>query len=191
MGPGGTAIELKILASDDSVQYLDEATELVKEHLASKLGVFDIEDDSRVGKQEMVLRLNELGQALGLDEASLAETIRAVYFGDEVMRLQRGRHEVKLMVRYPREARTNMESFENIRIRDNSGNERPVTEVAEIEFKNSPSEVNRLNQRRSITITADVDAEQANAVNIIQEMRATVLPDLVASYKKNITPIFP
>ncbi len=184
MGPGGTAIELKILASDHSVQYLDKATEAVKQHLASKLGVFDIEDDSREGKQEMVLRLNELGRTLGLDEASLAETIRAVYFGDEVMRLQRGRHEVKLMVRYPREARTNMESFENIRIRDNEGNERPITEVAEIEYKNSPSEINRLNQRRSITVTADVDPEQGDAVKIIQEMQKTVLPDILAHFKE-------
>jgi multidrug efflux pump subunit AcrB len=184
MGPGGTAVELKLLATDNSTQYLDAAAQDVKQYLASKKGVTDIEDDSRLGKQELVLRLNEQGRALGLDESSLAETIRAVYFGEEVMRLQRGRHEVKLMVRYPKDSRTNMESFENIRIRDNSGTEWPLKEVAEIEYKHSPSEINRLNQRRSITITADVDEKQANAVLINQEMQNEALPKIINDYKK-------
>ena len=182
MGPGGAAVEIKILATDDSVEHLDDATQMVKEYLANKKGVFDIEDDSRLGKVEMVLRLNEQGRALGLDESSLAETIRAVYFGEEVMRLQRGRHEVKLMVRYPREARTNMESFENIRIRDNSEREWPLTQVAEVEFKNSFSEINRINQRRSVTVTADVDSKETNARKLNEEMRKTDLPNLIASF---------
>ncbi len=121
MGPGGSAIEFKLLADDKSVVYLDEATQKCKEHLAELVGVSDIEDDSREGKVEKILRLNELGRSLGLDESTLASTIRAGYFGEEVMRLQRGRHEVKLMVRYPREARKNTEDFEQIRIRDNQG----------------------------------------------------------------------
>lgn len=183
MGPGGSGIELKLLATDDSAKYLDQAADAVKEYLASKKGVTDIEDDSRLGKQELVLRLNEQGRALGLDESSLAETIRAVYFGEEVMRLQRGRHEVKLMVRYPKESRTNMESFENIRIRDNTGNEWPLKEVAEVDYKHSASEINRLNQRRSITITADVDSKQANAVQINQEMQSTALPKILNDFK--------
>ena len=186
MGPGGSAIELKLLATDNSAQYLDAAAEDVKKYLATKKGVTDIEDDSRLGKQELVLRLNEQGRALGLDEAALAETIRAVYFGEEVMRLQRGRHEVKLMVRYPKESRTNMESFENIRIRDNSGTEWPLKEVAEIDYKHSPSEINRLNQRRSITITADVDEKQANAVSIVQEMQTDALPKIIDDYKNRM-----
>ncbi len=184
MGPGGIAIEFKLLATDDSVEYLDQCAEECKSYLAGKQGVFDIEDDSRAGKWEMVLKLNEQGRALGLDENNLAESIRTIYFGEEVMRLQRGRHEVKLMIRYPRESRTNMESFENIRIRDNSGIERPLTEVAEIKYQRAFSEINRLNQRRSITITADVDSKEANAVNILAEMRATAVPEILAKYKE-------
>lgn len=185
MGPGGGAIEFKILANDDSLEHLDQITEECKAYLATQMGVFDIEDDSRPGKWEMKLRLNEQGQALGLDEASLAETIRAIYFGEEVMRLQRGRHEVKLMVRYPRDARSDMESFENIRIRDNQGIERPLMEVAEITHSRQLAEINRLNQKRSITVTADVDREEANATDIIAEMQKNFLPKLLEQYKNN------
>ncbi len=185
MGPGGAAIEFKILGTDDSIQFLEQATEECKAFLATQKGVFDIEDDSRLGKWEMSIRLNEQGQALGLNEANLAETIRAIYFGEEVMRVQRGRHEVKLMVRYPRNDRADMESFENIKIRDDQGQERPLTEVSEITFSRQLAEINRLNQRRSITVSADVDVEVARAPQIIAEMQKTFMPELIAKYKKN------
>ncbi len=182
MGPGGDAIEFKILAADDSVQFLDSAVDDCKKQLATIEGVTDIEDDSRLGKWEMSLKLNELGKTLGLDENDLANTIRTIYFGDEVMRLQRGRHEVKLMVRYTRQERSQMESFENIRIRDNSGNEWPLTEVAEIEYRRASSEINRLDQRRAITITADVNKKEGDAVDINRLLRSTIVPNILNDY---------
>ena len=183
MGPGGVAIEFKLLADDGSVEILEEAAEECKVALATIAGVKDIEDDSRVGKWEMVLKLNEQGKGLGLNENSLANTIRTVYFGDEVMRLQRGRHEVKLMVRYPREERKNMESFENIRIRDNNGAEWPLLEVANVEFQRASSEVNRLDQRRSITVTADVDPKIGNAAQINLMLQRETLPEILERYQ--------
>ncbi len=186
MGPGGTAIEFKLLATESSTQYLDDAVEEMKAYLATKKGVLDIEDDSRTGKQEIVLRLNEQGKAMGLNENDLAGTIRAIYFGEEVMRLQRGRHEVKLMVRYPRDERENMENFESIRVRNAQGLELPLSEVAAIEFRNSPAEINRLDQRRSITISADVDEDEANARLIIAEMKEpdSEIKKIINSYRE-------
>jgi hydrophobic/amphiphilic exporter-1 (mainly G- bacteria), HAE1 family len=64
-------------------------------------GVFDIRDDSSPGKWEYQLRVKDKALAMGVTAGELAETVRASYYGEEVMRLQRGRHEVKLMVRYP------------------------------------------------------------------------------------------
>ena len=183
MGPGGAAIEFKLLADDDSTQYLEPAVEEAKEYLATKAGVVDIEDDSRQGKWELHLKLNEQGRALGLQEATLAETIRAAYFGEEVMRIQRGRHEVKLMVRFPREDRRDMAGFENIRIRDNQGNERPITEVADLEFKRQLSKINRLDSRRSITVTADVNKQEGSASAIFAEMQADFIPQLLKKYR--------
>ena len=183
MGPGGTAIEFKILADDKSIEFMEQATEDCKKYLASKLGVSDIEDDSREGKVEQILRLNEAGRALGLDESSLANAIRGGYFGVEVMRLQRGRHEVKLMVRYPKEARKNMQDFEQIRIRDNQGIERPLLEVADIVQRRAYSKINRLDQRRSITISASVDSKEANAREIIAEMKSSFVPKMIEEYR--------
>ena len=182
MGPGGNAVEFKILSSEEDAVYLEKLASRCKEKLAEIVGVKDIEDDSRLGKWEMNLRLNELGKTLGLDENDLANTIRTIYFGDEVMRLQRGRHEVKLMVRYPKQERENMDSFENIRVRDNTGTEWPITEVSEITFTRASSEINRLDQRRSITVLADVDEEVADKVKINYELRYSIIPEVLEKF---------
>ena len=185
MGPGGNKIEFKLLATSDSVDWLESAAEDAKKWLSSIKGVTDIEDDMRLGKYEMIISLNEKGRSLNLDESRLTRTVRAAYFGEEVMRLQRGRHEVKLMVRFPEKDRKSMESFEEIRVRDANGVERPLTAVADIDFRRASSEINRLNGKRSITVTADVDkSEGANAFKIIQEMRTKFVPEMLDEYKE-------
>jgi multidrug efflux pump subunit AcrB len=183
MGPGGSGIEFKLLFDESSVKFIDKAAQDCKEFLASKVGVSDIEDDSREGKTEMLVRLNEIGRALGLDEAMLASAVRGGYYGEEVRRQQRGRHEIKLMVRYPESARQDMEEFENIRIRDNQGVERPLLDVATPVLSPSAAKINRLNQRRSVTISASVDRKEANAAEIIQQMQNEFLPQLIAKYR--------
>ena len=183
MGPGGSAIEFKLLFDESSVDYIDQAAEECKAFLANKVGLSDFEDDSNEGKSELTVRLNEVGRALGLNESMLASSMRSGYFGEEVKREQRGRHEVKLMVRYPLDARRNIEEFEKIRIRDNEGIERPLLDVAIPTLEPSQSKINRLNQRRSVTISAEVDRDKANSAQIIEEMKTGFLPDLIERYR--------
>ena len=183
MGPGGSAIEFKLLFDESSVEYIDQAAEECKAFLAKKVGLSDFEDDSNEGKSELTVRLNEVGRALGLSESMLANSMRSGYYGEEVKREQRGRHEVKLMVRYPSDAREDMEEFEKVRIRDNDGIERPLLDVATPILEPSPAKINRLNQRRSVTISAEVDDEKANAAQIIEEMKVGFIPELIKKYR--------
>ena len=98
------------------------------------------------------------------------------------MRLQRGRHEVELRVRYPREQRESLADFDEIRVRDPNGNERPLTELADVEIGRSYSAIHRLDQMRSITITADVDEEVGNAFAITADLKRSPIPELSKDY---------
>lgn len=181
-GPGGRPIEFKLLADATMMDELEAAVDETKSKLAQYGGVFDISDDSRPGKWEFQLRIKPNAMAMGIPMADLAETVRASYYGEEVMRLQRGRHEVKLMVRYPREGRRSMADFEEIRVRTLDGAERPIVELADINVERGYSEINRIDQMRSITITADIDESKANAYNIVQDLRNSFMPGLLDKY---------
>lgn len=182
VGPGGKAIEFKLLASTEKIEELQAATEAAKERLAQFNGVYDISDDNAPGKWEFQFAVKDSAIATGVTETDLGETVRNAYFGAEVMRLQRGRHEVKLMVRYPEEERRSLVNFREIRVRDASGAERPIEEIAEITLKRGFSEINRVDQKRSITITADIDEATANSDLITNELQNEFMPKLLAAY---------
>lgn len=182
VGPSGIPIEFKLLSAPEDTKRLEEAIERCKDKLAEYPGVFDISDDSIPGKWEYRFRIKPEAVSMGVRTADLAETVRAAYYGEEVMRVQRGRHEVKIMVRYPREERRRLSTFDELRVRLDDGVERPITELAEIEIVRGYSELNRLDQKRSITVTADLDETKANARNIVANLQAEFMPKLTEEF---------
>ncbi len=178
-GPGGRPIEFRLLADAQHMDQLERAVEETKARLSDYSSVSDISDDSRPGKWEFQLKVKQNAMAMGIPLADLAETVRASYYGEEVMRLQRGRHEVKLMVRYPQSDRRSLADFEEIRIRTVDGAERPITELADVNVARGYAEINRIDQLRAIAITADVDETTGNAYNIVQDLRTTFMPGLL------------
>ena len=181
-GPGGKAIEFKLLASAVDMPKLEAAVEEAKEKLRTFSGVYDVADDSRPGKWELQLTERPAAQSLGIPLDTIARTVRASYYGEEVMRLQRGRHEVKLMVRYPEEDRNSLANLDEIRVDGGDGIQRPLTELADIKVSRGYSEINRIDQRRSITVSADVDEKVANAKNIVLSMQSGFMPELLNKY---------
>jgi multidrug efflux pump subunit AcrB len=180
-GPPGGAIEFLLAARSHESSHLEEAVEECKEYLASLSGTIDITDSDMPGKYEFRLKIKEKAMAMGLHPEDLASVIRSTYYGAEVQRLQRGRHEVKVMVCYPREDRRSLGDFNEIRIRTANG-EYPITELADIEVVRGYTTITRRNQQRSITVSADVVDGKANAQEIIALLKSDFFPKLQKKY---------
>jgi len=186
IGPGGKTIEFKLLAQSnpEAVRQLEAAVERCKEWLAQYPGVIDIDDDSRPGKWEYQIKIKPRAEALGVSLENVAATVRASYYGEEVMRLQRGRHEVKLMVRYPQEERRNLATLDEIRVTGADGVQRPLREIADITVARGYSEINRLDQKRSIAVVADIDAAKSPLTSgqITADMEERLMPELLEEF---------
>ncbi|HEX6985343.1 MAG TPA: efflux RND transporter permease subunit, partial [Planctomycetaceae bacterium] len=186
-GPAGKKIEFKLLAGRDHAEELERAVEAVKARLATYTGVFDVDDDSRPGKAELRIDLKPAAVALGVQRADLFETVRAAYFGEEVMRVQRGRHEIKIMARLPEEDRRSFADFDDLRVRTTDPAtgamvERPITELADVSIGHGPSEINRVDRQRSVTVFSDVDEAVANTGDIVADLKATALPAVLKDF---------
>jgi multidrug efflux pump subunit AcrB len=179
VGPGGNPIEFRMLAVSEKSDQLMAAIGEVQEKLATYKGVYDIRDDADAGKVEYQIKVKQRAQAMGITTLDLAETIRNTYYGAEAMRFQRGRQEVKLMVRYPAQERNALTKFNEIYVRRPNGVEIPITELADITVTRGYSEINRLDQQRSVTVSADFDMSQGTSQDVIGDLRNNYFPVLL------------
>ncbi len=176
----GNAIDVE-LAHHDFDTLLRAAADL-KNQLSDYAGVEDIADSFLPGKQELKLALRPAGRSLGLTLYDLAKQVRQGFYGEEAQRIQRGRHEVKVMVRYPKAQRESLNDISNIRIRLPDGTEVPFHTVAEATIERGVSEFRRADRRRIVSITGDVDQNVADINAVRRELTQTLLPELAAHY---------
>ena len=121
-------------------------------------------------------------EALGLTMSSLGRQVRQAFYGEEAQRIQRGKDELKVMVRYPIEERRSVADLENMRIRTPSGDEVPFQSVAEVSFGKGYSSVSRLNRERTVTVSANIDPTLVEPQVIIKSVTEDFLPNVLAKY---------
>lgn len=152
----GNAIDLEL--SGDDMDKLIMATEEVKTSLSKIDGIIDISDSNNLGKRQVVLKsLLPAGESMGVRLSDVAMQLRQGFYGEEVQRLQRGRDEVKVMLRYPKEDRSSLEDVEQIKIRTRAGNEIPLSALVSFEEGRSKSVIRRTERVRAVRIAADID----------------------------------
>lgn len=173
LGAFGSDIEYELAHQDDAV--LVEASDALKLELERIQGVNQIEDTFDLGKRQFVFELTPAGRAAGLTPATIATQVRQAFFGEEVQRIQRGREEMKVFVRYPDTARYTLDSLKNFRVRLTDGSSVPLFTVAEIEESRAFASINRIDGRRVVTVTADVD----EALNTPNNANAFITTDIM------------
>jgi multidrug efflux pump subunit AcrB len=172
----GEPINIQLQGND--LERLVAAANRVKEHLAGYPGVADIADSFREGKREVKLQILPSAEALGITMAQLGRQVRQAFYGEEAQRIQRGRDDVRVMVRYPAEYRRSLADIEQMRVRTPDGGEVAFHAVAATEIGRGYASINRVDRQRVVNVTADVDVEQANANEIIETMQKSFLPGL-------------
>ncbi|MGZ0655860.1 efflux RND transporter permease subunit [Coraliomargarita sp. W4R53] len=154
-GAAGMPIDIQLAGRDFDT--LQAASEAIKSKLATYEGLFDIKDNYSSGKREIKLDIHPSAEPLGLRQADLGRQVRAAFYGVEAQRIQRGRDDIKVMVRYPLAERQSVENLEDLRIRTFDGHEVPFDEVADFKITDGFSSITRVDRRRVINITADAD----------------------------------
>ena len=153
----------------------------IKRELATYPGVFDVADSLDAGRNELQLRLKPEAQQLGVTVNELAAQVRQAFYGNEVQRIQRGRNEIRVMLRYPKKDRENLATFETMRVRTGQGLEIPFSRVAEVETGRSFTSIRRVDRRRALNVTGDVNKETTD-VAATRARLGLFLEDLMASH---------
>ena len=177
---GGSPLSFRL--SGENFTALEGAADELVQKLAEYEGVFDVLNSSSSGGEEIKLAIKPEAEALGLTMQSLGRQVRQAFYGEEAQRIQRGKDELKVMVRYPLEDRRSISDLENMMIRTPSGDEVPFGSVADVSFGSSYSSITRLNRERTITVSADIDPELVEPGEVIKEISTEFIPGLLARH---------
>jgi len=177
---GGPPLSFRL--SGGNLEVLENAAGELETKLAGYEGVFDIENSFDTGGQEIKLAIKPEAEALGLTITSLGRQVRQAFYGEEAQRIQRGKDELKVMVRYPLEDRRSVADLENMRIRTPSGDEVPFGSVADVTFGNSYTRISRLNRERTITVSADIDPLIVEPGKLVKEISEDYIPGLLSRF---------
>jgi len=177
---GEADISIQLHSKDtDSLQ---QASTAVRHALAQLEGVSGIQNSMKAARAQIDLKLSPEGEAMGFTIAMLARQIQHAYQGYEVQRMQRGRDEVKIKVRYPDHKRQRIEDLKHARLRSPNGQVVPLEVVAEIHSTSVATEIERIDGNRVAIITADVDKSIAAPAEILTSLDAELFQRLRQDY---------
>ena len=142
------------------------------------IGLFSQRNDLFKGK----LSIRPAAETLGLTLQDLGRQVRQAFYGEEAQRIQRGRDDIRVMVRYPREDRRSLGDLESMRIRTPNGGEVPFSQVAVVEPGRGFASIRRVDRNRAVNVTASVNATVTSAGQVIADLQARILPEVLASY---------
>ena len=173
---GESSISFNILGED--IKQLEEASKYLERKLTEYEGVFDIRSSLNVGGEEIKLDIKPQAESLGLSMATVGRQVRQAFYGEEAQRIQRGKNEIKVMVRYPEEDRTSIDNLESMRIRNNNGDEIPFSSVATASFGKAYSSIIRENGIRVVTVSADADSSIVEPRRVIADITENFIPEM-------------
>ena len=154
----------------------------VKDRLAEYAGVFDISDTFENGKPEIRLGITRHAERLGLRLEDLGRQVRQAFYGEEAQRIQRGRDDVRVMVRYPEQQRRSLGDLERMRIQTADGSRVPFSQVAEVQPGYGFSSIKRVDRNRTANVTASVDTSVTTSGAVVGDLGSRILPDVLTKY---------
>ncbi len=168
IGRGGEPVDVELQGND--LAQMREAAALIKARLHEYPGLFAIQDTLESGKTEIQLSIKPEARLLGLSSQDLGEQVRHAFYGADVQRLQRNRDDVRVVLRYPEEARSSLASLNSLTIRTPDGHKVPISNVANLTIGQAAASIERENRQRVINISADANKQEVDLNKIAADL---------------------
>jgi multidrug efflux pump subunit AcrB len=175
----GTPISVSLLGKDETV--LNHAKEDLIQSLKQIEKLNNIADVNPSGMREVQLKLKPLAYFLGFNQASLTYQVRQGFFGGQAQRLQHGKDELRVWVRYPKTDRLSLGQLESMRIKTPVG-EYPLSQLASYTIERGPVSIKHYNSAREIRIDANVVSFDTPILPIQERVENEIVPELLKRY---------
>lgn len=176
----GKPVSISLVGED--YKQLRTATEAVKAEMQQLAELSDVVDNNQEGLREINISLKEKARYLGLNLQEVLGQVRSGFFGSEVQRLQRGRDEVRVWVRYDEDDRADITQLQDMRVRFADGREYPLSEIAHLETERGVININHLDGKREVKVEADVANDNVSVSDLTTNLKEVILPNILKDY---------
>ncbi|NRB61451.1 MAG: efflux RND transporter permease subunit [Saprospiraceae bacterium] len=179
-GTFGKPVSVSLVGDDYAA--LKDATNAVKNEMNQLTELADVVDNNQEGLREINISLNDKGRYLGLNLQEVLAQVRSGFFGNEAQRLQRGRDEVRVWVRYAQENRSDITELETMRVRFADGRSFPLGEIANFDRERGVVSINHIEGKREIKVEADISSDDVSVSDITSNLKEVIIPEVLANY---------
>jgi len=177
------AIEIK----GEELNKLIDVSKKVSEIVSSTAGTRDVKSSWEEGQPEVKVLINRDKCAdLGLSVGEVATTLRNALEGDNDAKYKDGENEYDIRVVLSKKNRTNPEDVGKITIINRMGKQVQLDEIASINYGTGPTQIQRKDRSRIITIYSNLDLTRPLG-EVIEEIQSKIKaqnfpPDITIFY---------
>jgi multidrug efflux pump subunit AcrB len=159
VGAGRPGEKMELILASDNAQALRASALEIQQQLRGVPGLSNISTTASLERPEIIVR-PDLRRAAerGITTAAIGEVARIATSGDfdaQVARLNLDDRQVYIRVRISDAAREDLETLGNLRVRGRDGVV-PLSSVADLSIEAGPSEINRYDRQRYVTVDSDL-----------------------------------
>ncbi|MBB3133035.1 multidrug efflux pump subunit AcrB [Rhizobium pisi] len=168
VGGGGNGTKLEITLASDDANALDSASTALEEQLRTVQGIGAV--TSTAARQAPEIQITPdfaRAAALGVTSSAIAEVVRVATNGEysaDLPKLNLPQRQVPIVVRFSPETRTKLDDIKNMRVVGTNGNV-DLGSIADIRIGGSPSEIDRIDRMRNVTVSVELNGRILGDVN--------------------------
>ncbi|MEN8153691.1 MAG: efflux RND transporter permease subunit [Acidobacteriota bacterium] len=171
----GKPVSISLLGKD--LDELEHAKIMMMEKMGEMASLKNVADNNAIGRQEVLIKLKPRAYFLGLDRSTIANQIRQGFFGGQAQRLQSGKDEIRVWVRFPKEGRENLGKLDAMKVKTLKGYF-PLRDLVDYEIKRGPVSIQRFNSSREIRVEADLVDPYEPVPPILEKLAKEAVPEM-------------
>ncbi len=157
---GSSGAKLSIALASDDPTLLAQASRQVEREMRGVEGLSNVASTANLARPEILIRPKpDKAAALGVAAETISQVARVATLGDvdaSLPKFNLADRQIPIRLILIEEARADADTIENLRVPTLGGGSVPLSAVADVEFGAGPSQIDRLDRRRSATIEGEL-----------------------------------
>lgn len=185
VGLGGNGEQLQVTLASDDASALRTSVLAVEKDLRTLPGIGNVTSNASLQRPEIHITPDYARAAeLGVSTSALANVVQIATSGDFESRLPKlnlPQRQIPVRVRLDKQVRTDLQAIQQLRIPGRNG-EVPLSAVADVDLSSGPTQIQRLERKRNVTVDVELNGRSLGdvAAEVEQLPSLASLPPSVA-----------